>query len=655
MSATIQLTYNFSDSKNVPIGGGVTGTATGYYVYAGWDGQKTSYRLDSVSGITANGGGKYKIPVILSSSKTATLPADFHTAISVTGCTSYITAGKTASGTIISYTEGSNLLDFINQVGPGGTITCVTSETQTVEGSWSGTVSDLDGNWKPDSLSVDDPEGIATEPIRSGVGCGGIYSGTEYASFSETAVLNITYLTEVEANRGRITVTPTANNFPMNTTVSANVVVSGSEASYFTIQWLLQDDTIVTDPIHYPIVDRMVSTDAYVENILRWDDNLAGVIATVYTADGEELASALANFIVVGPPAPPTVFNIEKFGVGIGQVSEGTEDNPLLTIDYNTKFTQKVTAHNGLTLSDGWHPLTLASGISEYDCGVYGPGAAYRVEGGNHVYVAAGVGNFKASKSAITIATGIPEEYRPANDILFSAVCTTTDTNVAHTVYRCAITPTGEIQARCEFSTGSSAGRTDNITALDLLCDYWLDTDNNASNEDFVIPESNGAIFNIEPHGVAVGKYAEGTETNSLFEVNMPSNFNANVTMLNADLSNGWHDLTLASGVTASTDSYGRTGGGAKYKVEGQHHVYIAMNVGFTAAMDKVLATIPAEYAPEHTVSVIGTASATGVATLIIAVNPNGDIVSECAYNQGDLSHTTSTYTYTDIYLDYFI
>lgn len=161
-------------------------------------------------------------------------------------------------------------------------------------------------------------------------------------------------------------------------------------------------------------------------------------------------------------------------------------------------------------------------------------------------------------------------------------------------------------------------------------------------------------LFNIEAYGVSVGRASSATPQNPLFESYMPTIFNESITMLNVDMSDGWKPLTLAAGVIDSTEPCGRTGMGAMYKVEGNHHIYISMNVSFTAAQDKILATIPVEYAPSVSVASMGSADVTTGTTLLIVANSDGTIVCERAHN-GSGTQLTSTITSTDIYFDYFI
>lgn len=469
MSSTTTLNYSYnSGTQYANVNSSVSGTATGKFVYVYDDGSTSYYSLDTVSGAKASGGNSFNKRVDWEDTRGVKLPSNFHTAVSVTGDTTYISYGKTADGTRIDYSRGQDIPAFFTSVGPGGTVYCYYSSTDYISGSWTASVSDLNNNWQPEEMTK---SGALSGPtaFTSTVTCGGTHTETFSDTFYGSSSMRLTYLTEAEANRGQITVTPTANSFPMNTTASANIAISGNEVSYFTVKWLLRGNEIVVDSTHYPITTSTVSTDAYVESILGWDDNLASVVATVYAANGEELSSAIADFIVVGPPAPPTIFNIEKFGIGIGQVAAGTEESPLVTSNMRTVFTAPITAKN-LELSDGWHALTLASGVTNGSsiCSAYGAGMGYRVEGQDHVYIRGDVAFTPSNSAEVVLASGIPSKYRPANPILGFGV------GASKKLLLCKITTDGQVVCECALTPGSNTLYTSKLNFSDIFIDYWI-------------------------------------------------------------------------------------------------------------------------------------------------------------------------------------
>lgn len=291
------------------------------------------------------------------------------------------------------------------------------------------------------------------------------------ASSTMYGVLTINYQYDdgTAAKDCNIAIETTKGSYTTNETITATTTVSGSDFSYYTVQWLSNSEVIQNDATHY------TSARSHTSTLYNTADKVgSGVVkVTAYDSTGTAIKTAAASFtIVLAPPA--NIFNIEKFGVAAGQMAEGTEENPKFTVNYPAQFNSKVTARHDFTISDGWHPLTLGSGISTYDCGAYGPGAAYRVEGGNHVYVSAGLRGFTAKASEVILATGIPAKYRPAQNIWCLAYCETT--SGLPRIYRCVVTTTGQLQARFEYHIGtSSTGLTDAIGILDILCEYWVD------------------------------------------------------------------------------------------------------------------------------------------------------------------------------------
>lgn len=179
------------------------------------------------------------------------------------------------------------------------------------------------------------------------------------------------------------------------------------------------------------------------------------------------------------------IFNIEKNGVGVGQLADstGTTTNPKLTVNLPTELKQPVTATN-IELSDGWHALTLSSGVtapSSNTVSAYGAGLAYRVEGGNHVYISGNVSFPAVNYEGRELATGIPAAYRPTNicwGMGFGESSLSTAYN--RTLIQCYVTTSGTIRCDKTAMLGASSDLTSMsssaaISWCDIHIDYWLD------------------------------------------------------------------------------------------------------------------------------------------------------------------------------------
>lgn len=175
------------------------------------------------------------------------------------------------------------------------------------------------------------------------------------------------------------------------------------------------------------------------------------------------------------------IFNIEKNGVGVGQLADstGTTTNPKLTVNLPTTLKLPVTAKN-IELGDGWHALTLSSGVtagSPAGISAYGGGLAYRVEGGNHVYISGNV-SFPAvdyDSQGRVLATGIPAAYRPANICYGMGFGENSGNNYKRTFVQFYVNTNGEIKCDKTAVIGAGAALTSNISWCDLHLDYWID------------------------------------------------------------------------------------------------------------------------------------------------------------------------------------
>lgn len=481
-SIKLNFSYN-SGTLSAPYSIDVTGTGRATCIYEG--GGQTEpgsgeylYVVRSIDNKTWSGASSGTVSELIPWQATdiVTLPADFYNATSAEGDWHYIHRGRTAQGvTVNAPSSASEVINFLNAVGPNGTITCQYSGNAYISGSWHASASDLT-EWNPDIGDSVSHLGLQDRIYVTTYGTG-TCSGAITGSDSSRSSLTISYLTEVEFNRGTVEVTLDKPSINMGESITATTTISGTEFSYYTIEWLLNGRVVESDSTHYTTNGSHIS-NSYTEDVVRRENNLGAAHVVAYALDGSLLCDTVVNFAVIGPEDPPTIFNIENFGVAVGQMAEGTEANPKFTVNYPTEFHAKITAKHGFVISDGWHPLTLASGISTYDCGVYGPGAAYCVEGGNHVYVSAGVGNFissSATNGGVIIASDIPEAYRPTQPVYCLAYCQRSSSGTgAPRIYRCVVTPEGTVKALIEYHTDSSSGITENIKFLDIFCDYWV-------------------------------------------------------------------------------------------------------------------------------------------------------------------------------------
>ena len=168
------------------------------------------------------------------------------------------------------------------------------------------------------------------------------------------------------------------------------------------------------------------------------------------------------------------------------------------------------------------------------------------------------------------------------------------------------------------------------------------------------IPKA-GAIFNIEHYGVAVGKRSSGTEEEPKFECAYDAEFAGEVKLPGTG---GWIDLTLASGVSASSSEAGRPGG-ARYRVDG-HMVTLEANLAFTQGSSaKQLTTtggIPAEYTPTYRPQVFYSTSGTRIGRAYIVYS--GDcchLMSDWIRNISDGGAYTGATTWCDIHMQWWI
>lgn len=124
--------------------------------------------------------------------------------------------------------------------------------------------------------------------------------------------------------------------------------------------------------------------------------------------------------VTVTVPTAEVAFHLRDGGMGaaFGKYAE----SDALECAWNASFGGNVAVAGALQvggkpMDTGWIPLNLASGISHgsVDAGQYGRGAAYRIVGGNHVYVAFNL-TVNWTGAALTLAT-LPAGIRPAHKV----------------------------------------------------------------------------------------------------------------------------------------------------------------------------------------------------------------------------------------------
>lgn len=120
------------------------------------------------------------------------------------------------------------------------------------------------------------------------------------------------------------------------------------------------------------------------------------------------------------------VFSVEKKGVAVFTTSTGTVEEPKFEVGCVSNFKEQVKALDEVNTSDGWHSLSLASGVSNgstlYDNTIGNQqGISYRIEEGHHVKLTGNV-SF-SSPTGKVLSAALPEAYRPPRKIYSIAFC----------------------------------------------------------------------------------------------------------------------------------------------------------------------------------------------------------------------------------------
>lgn len=198
---------------------------------------------------------------------------------------------------------------------------------------------------------------------------------------------------------------------------------------------------------------------------------LANIVPSVKTTYVVEIGvvddiGKTASVTMVVPTDNVTV-HLRKGGkaIGIGKYAE--EDG---LVDIAEDFTLRVRGKLEV-LGGGWISLGLSSEVTESttNTGRSGKGCFYRVENGNHVFVAFNCAATYAGAPVTVSASAIPEQYRPSLNAY--ALCTTNGRGIA----RVFVNTSGEV--RIDYVQNmASAENTTSITMnwVDGYIDYFV-------------------------------------------------------------------------------------------------------------------------------------------------------------------------------------
>ena len=154
---------------------------------------------------------------------------------------------------------------------------------------------------------------------------------------------------------------------------------------------------------------------------------------------------------------------IGGYGVGVGKYSEATPDNKMFEVAEDWDI---------VVYGDRWVDLGISSSVStpNYDYGRVPPGkCCYRVENGNHVYVAANV-KFDYKGEALSIGGAkIPSEYCPRTTVFASCPCN------GKVNARFAVAPSGTVYVSFVQNLVSSTETTSkSVLWFDGYIDYFI-------------------------------------------------------------------------------------------------------------------------------------------------------------------------------------
>lgn len=224
-----------------------------------------------------------------------------------------------------------------------------------------------------------------------------------------------------------------------------------SAASFSSWVTLLARDNVATDMIDHAPIANIVSSvkTTYVVEI--------GVV--------DDIGKAASVKMVV--PTDTVTVHLRRGGkaIGIGKYAE--EDG---VVDIAEDLTLRVRGKLEV-LGGEWISLGLSSAVSESttNTGRSGKGCFYRVENGNHVFVAFNCAATYAGAPITVSASAIPAQYRPSLNAY--ALCTTNGRGVA----RVFVNTSGEV--RIDFVQNmASAENTTSITMnwVDGYIDYFV-------------------------------------------------------------------------------------------------------------------------------------------------------------------------------------
>lgn len=246
------------------------------------------------------------------------------------------------------------------------------------------------------------------------------------------------------------------------------VLADNVQKNFCSISFLVYDENGTEVQSATTILDR----DDLSSNSVTTGALLGGMLAadktyTVYVRACDDISIPTTATVVI----PTEKVYMHRAGarrsLGIGEYVE--EDN---TVAIASDLTLKVKGELVVT-GNGWQPLGLSDSVADataqYGRGTDGSGCWYRVENGNHVYIAFNCGYSWEGDTITVNAQSIPEKYRPARTMF--ALAATTSRNIAR-IYVSAYgnVAIGWIQS---LTTGEQTTTLDS-TWIDGYIDYFI-------------------------------------------------------------------------------------------------------------------------------------------------------------------------------------
>lgn len=177
----------------------------------------------------------------------------------------------------------------------------------------------------------------------------------------------------------------------------------------------------------------------------------------------------------------PDVLTIEKKLITVGEASGSAYTDETIEINYPSIFKDSVEAKD-ITLSDGWHEGTIntskaAAGQGNYRAGnIPAAGLYYRLEGNNHVFVAANLQFTPVTTTAGVLLGSIPSEYAPKYPTVQICYGSTASTDTAYSELRFVkikINTDGSIYCMRSIKPGSYE-TTSKVLRSNIFVEYWI-------------------------------------------------------------------------------------------------------------------------------------------------------------------------------------